>query len=146
MAGPEENSKVEGLLSPKGKELIAIFQEAISSSDLERQKKKTREFYEKLVKLINPGKENSNYSDEDLVKRIVWGEDPASAGGLWIAGGSSGQRILFRNYNPETEEVTPDRMVRYMIYPEPSSIGWEMWHKYILHFGGITVDLRQNVI
>lgn len=150
MAEQRESVIEEQKLSPEAREVIKIFQEAIKTTDLDAQKKLVREFYTKLLLIIDPkGGHHPNWNDKDLVEVILYGRD-SCAGGLWVGTGSSGERIIFINYllsEDFNDKETEDKMSGWMIYakPEQGSGNWafEFWQNFTKHFGGEIVDLRQ---
>lgn len=148
MTEPNKDTRQTERITPEGVEAIKTFQSALVSNEPQDRRNKVRKFYDQLAKIVYfPDQRDLMLrSDESLEKQILLGEDLMLTGGLWIGTGTSGERIIFTNYDSETDQETSDKMVGWMIYPKPDTQkGMEFWQRYVEHFGDLKVNLRTKL-
>lgn len=163
--------KIEKVLSPEAREIIALYQKAIVETDPQKQEQICQEFYRQLIKAITPiNQKPATGSELYRMKDILLGK---GEGRLYIGSGTSGCRIAFDNYLtlPKSEETKVRQHIkdikvidgfsnsfevedekerrRWMRYYKPSNndykFGGRYWERYMETFGSETVDLLQEI-
>lgn len=155
-------------MNERVKEILLAFQAAKASENEEDRGKLIQDFYQKLRKLVTP--ENEEFfarEDRDLIDNVLEGRKEMY---LAVGGGTSGQRISFKNsifakteedakkygYDLESTEFAGsyeleslDGKPRWMVYGKPEGSDWShgqrYWERFVSNFGDEVVDLLQKV-
>lgn len=165
----EEQGSREPIITPEGKAIIDLFQQAQHAEE-EEKKRILQEFIKRIVKALSPSEQSSFLAKDQGVPKILLTGEKKYFGDdcMHLGGGTAGQRIFFRESvfltDPERAEdlgkdaireetktdillKSRDGKVRWMAYPFPEGndykFGKEYWVKFIEVFGGDIVDLLQ---
>lgn len=168
----QPNEQFESSRSPEiheqAREIILIFQRAKAAQDGTERARLMQEFYQKLIAIVTPPNEGFfERTDQDLINIVL---ENTTHNYLSVGGGTSGQRIYFRNtimipmdkdakkygadlqatefsgfYELESQDGKP----RWMTYHKPEGSNWphgqRYWEKFIATFGDDIVDLLQKI-
>jgi len=166
----EQDKKEPQEMTDEAREVIRLFQEAKLATDIEEQNKLLQNFYAGLMNIVTPEGERPNgQSDQELKRVVIDGKKLGGYNYLSVGGGTSGQRIYFKNHIivPSGEspaiygyDITPeefqgqyeleskDRKPRWMTYYKPEGSDWShgqpYWERFVKNFGNEIIDLVQN--
>jgi len=136
-------------MSEEAMGILKLFQEAkTTGSNEEKQNELLRAFYNGLMRIVLPEGEKSDTELKEIL--LGKGKKYFYQDYFIVGGGSSGQRIYFKEYNNSSHNIeSNDKKPRWMWYPKPSGRSWtfgeQYWERFNRNFGGEIVDLLQNI-